>query len=288
MRPPPAFRWRGQPPSEDPTGLNTTRHSRAASSTRYRLKKCSSRRIAAWGGWRWTSGFRIGPSMQDADPDVDHGRVCMRRCNTLKCRSARAGRSTAPAPRPCRHRQSSSRVTHEFPRIPGQGSCLPSTASRCRRARLPSSPDQAVDAAKAICGEPGWSRHRSTRAAAARPAASSSARPGRGARHAKGMLGTKMVTYQTGGVACRSPGAGHPGHRHRQGAVPVGAGRPRHPGTITFIASAEGGVEIEKVAKSKPRQDQDPERRFRRRACSRTSAASMASRWASTPSRSAS
>jgi hypothetical protein len=36
------------------------------------------------------------PEYARCGPRVDHGRVCMRRCNTLKCRSARAGRFTVP------------------------------------------------------------------------------------------------------------------------------------------------------------------------------------------------
>jgi succinyl-CoA synthetase beta subunit len=100
------------------------------------------------------------------------------------------------------------------------------------------------------------------------------------------MLGTKMETYQSG----RPRAAGQPvlvteATDIAQGAVPVGAGRPRHAvGHLHRLA--DGGVDIEQVAARTP---SDQDRRGELRAGPAAyQCRKLASRWAWAPSRSAS
>jgi succinyl-CoA synthetase beta subunit len=98
---------------------------------------------------------------------------------------------------------------------------------RCRRARLRASPDEAVDAAKATRRRFQWvvkaQIHAGGRGKAGGVKLCKTLDEVRAA--AKGMLGTQMVTYQSGGRALPvNLRVGHRCHRHRQGTVSVGAG----------------------------------------------------------------
>jgi succinyl-CoA synthetase beta subunit len=82
------------------------------------------------------------------------------------------------------------------------------------------------------------------------------------------MLGNTLVTIQTGEAASRSTASTSPTARHRQGILPLAAGRPRH-GRVAMIASTEGGMDIEEVAHDTPEKIITPSRSIPRPASCR-------------------
>ena len=97
-------------------------------------------------------------------------------------------------------------------------------------------------------------------AAAARPAASSSARPSTTCKQAASGDARHAAWRPTSRPAsrCRSNCVlVTRGHRHRQGAVPLGAGRPRHARRSPSSPPRDGGVDIEQVARENPEDDPD-------------------------------
>ena len=128
-------------------------------------------------------------------------------------------------------------------------------SARHRRARAPRRPRTPPQSS---ARRSSWSRRRSTPAAAARAAASSSRKtpPRRRTRAAQASSACTLVTPQTGpeGSIVRSA-ARRGGPRHRQGDVPGRRRSTARTRASPFMASTEGGVEIEEVAASDARED---------------------------------
>ena len=172
-------------------------------------------------------------------------------------------------------------VTHELPRIPGEAvvcrlrHCSP---GRARRAHAGRSGRGREGHRRRPLGGQGADPCRRPRQGRRRQAGQD---PRRGARVRHGMLGTKMATYQSAGVAL--PIDTRAGHRRpptspRSCTCRCWSTAARQ--SVTFIASSEGGVEIEKVAEENPDAIQTAATSTSCRACSPTSAANSASRWA--------
>jgi SOS response regulatory protein OraA/RecX len=112
---------------------------------------------------------------------------------------------------------------------------------------------EAQEAAQKLGGRSGWSRPRSTPAAAARAAASSSrARWARSRQTAGQILGMQLKTHQTGPEGQKVRRLLHRRRRrHQEGVLRRRAHRPRH-AEGGLMASSEGGMDIEEVAHSTP------------------------------------
>ena len=147
----------------------------------------------------------------------------------------------------------------EHSRAPGQDAAQ----VLWRSGRRPASPSIRPTRPKAWRGRcPGRSTSSSRRfmpAAAARALPRTRTRcQGRGApcpsvdeviANAREMLGNTLVTKQTGaGRARRQPPLCRGRRRHRPRALPVDARRPPAPAGSSFVASTEGGMDIETVA----------------------------------------
>jgi hypothetical protein len=136
---------------------------------------------------------------------------------------------------------------HEDPRIPGQGT--PAPARRAGAARLPAfTVREARRPRRSSAARSGWSRPRSTPAAAARAAASSSrARPSVKALAGQ-ILGMQLKTHQTGPEGQKVRRLLHRGRRRHQEGVLRLLVTDRATQKVAIIASSEGGMDIEEVA----------------------------------------
>ena len=119
--------------------------------------------------------------------------------------------------------------------------------------RVARSPEEAVDAAKAIGGEAWMVKaqiHAGGRGKAGGVKYSKSFDEVR--EYAKGMLGTKMETYQSAGVALPVDSVLVTQATDIAQELYLSVMVDRSTQSITFIASADGGVEIEKTAVDNP------------------------------------
>lgn len=119
--------------------------------------------------------------------------------------------------------------------------------------RVARTPDEAVDAAKAIGGD-FWvvkaQIHAGGRGKAGGVKLAKTLEDVR--KYAEGMLGTKMATYQTAGVELPVDSVLVTQATDIAKELYLSVLVDRSSKSITFIASAEGGVEIEKVAETNP------------------------------------
>ncbi len=119
--------------------------------------------------------------------------------------------------------------------------------------RVARTPDEAVDAAKAIGGD-FWvvkaQIHAGGRGKAGGVKLAKTLEDVR--KYAEGMLGTKMATYQTAGVELPVDSVLVTQATDIAKELYLSVLVDRSSRSVTFIASAEGGVEIEKVAEENP------------------------------------
>ena len=130
---------------------------------------------------------------------------------------------------------------------------MPTTALRYRPGASPRTPEEAVDAAKAIGGD-FWvvkaQIHAGGRGKAGGVKLAKTYDEVRD--YAKGMLGTNMATYQTAGVALPVDTVLVTQATDIAKELYLSVLVDRSSKSITFIASAEGGMDIEQVAHEKP------------------------------------
>ena len=151
---------------------------------------------------------------------------------------------------------------HEHPRISGQGGAARTSACRSRPASPRSRPTRRSRRPRSSAGRSGWSRARSTPAAAARASSRRLGRRKGGVRLARSvdevksfaaeMLGATLVTVQTGPAGKQVNRLYiEDGSTSTRSSI-FGAGRSRRRAASPSSLSTEGGVNIEDVAHTTP------------------------------------